>query len=178
VGGASLLARKMFWHFWLQKVIGETQNFATVSPAAGRSEERLSFAKISHLCQKWHEQVYRSERLYPMNLSAQHLIAELTRRHSATEVVIGIDLGDVWSHYCMLVENGAVVDRYRFTSEESMKPINIHTLSAFLASVLSAKSKKLIRYVFQNGQVLAAGGEPQDQKGNLFYTNSAELYTP
>ena len=32
--------------------------------------------------------------------------------------------------------------------------------------------------VLPNGQVLAAGGETQDNKGNFFYTNSAELYTP
>lgn len=32
--------------------------------------------------------------------------------------------------------------------------------------------------VLQNGRVLVAGGESQDQKDNLFYTNTAELYTP
>jgi hypothetical protein len=29
-------------------------------------------------------------------------------------MTIGIDLGDVWSHYCTLNENGEVVDRGRF----------------------------------------------------------------
>lgn len=32
--------------------------------------------------------------------------------------------------------------------------------------------------VLQNSEVLAAGGESEDEKGNLFYTNSAQLYTP
>jgi hypothetical protein len=29
-------------------------------------------------------------------------------------MTIGIDLGDVWSYYCTLNENGEVVDRGRF----------------------------------------------------------------
>ena len=29
-------------------------------------------------------------------------------------MTIGIDLGDVWSHYCMLNEEGEVIDRGRF----------------------------------------------------------------
>ena len=29
-------------------------------------------------------------------------------------MTIGIDLGDVWSHYCTLNEDGEVVDRGRF----------------------------------------------------------------
>jgi hypothetical protein len=29
-------------------------------------------------------------------------------------MAIGIDLGDIWSHYCTLNEDGAVVDRGRF----------------------------------------------------------------
>ena len=30
------------------------------------------------------------------------------------QLTIGIDLGDVWSHYCTLNEEGEVVDRGRF----------------------------------------------------------------
>jgi hypothetical protein len=33
-------------------------------------------------------------------------------------MTIGIDLGDVWSHYCTLNEEGEVVDRGRFLREE------------------------------------------------------------
>jgi transposase len=34
-------------------------------------------------------------------------------------MTIGIDLGDVWSHYCMLNEDGAVVGRGRFRTSPS-----------------------------------------------------------
>jgi transposase len=49
-----------------------------------------------------------------MKNSSQHLIAEVPRRQSRIEMTIGIDLGDVWSHYCTLNEDGEVVDRGRF----------------------------------------------------------------
>jgi transposase len=49
-----------------------------------------------------------------MKKPAQHLIAEVPRRRSRVEMTIGIDLGDVWSHYCTLNEDGEVVDRGRF----------------------------------------------------------------
>ena len=49
-----------------------------------------------------------------MKKSAQHLIAEVPRRQTKIEITIGIDLGDVWSHYCTLNEEGVVVDRGRF----------------------------------------------------------------
>jgi len=49
-----------------------------------------------------------------MKKPAQHLIAEVPRRHAKVEMTIGIDLGDVWSHYCTLNQDGAVVDRGRF----------------------------------------------------------------
>jgi hypothetical protein len=49
-----------------------------------------------------------------MKKPAQHLIAEVPRRQSRVEMTIGIDLGDVWSHYCTLNEEGEVVDRGRF----------------------------------------------------------------
>jgi transposase len=49
-----------------------------------------------------------------MKKPAQHLIAEVPLRRSRVEMTIGIDLGDVWSHYCTLNEAGEVVDRGRF----------------------------------------------------------------
>jgi transposase len=49
-----------------------------------------------------------------MKKTTQHLIAEVSRRHSVVELTVGIDLGDVWSHYCTLNEDGEVVDRGRF----------------------------------------------------------------
>ena len=49
-----------------------------------------------------------------MTKPAHHLIAEVPRRQSLVEMTIGIDLGDVWSHYCTLNQDGDVVDRGRF----------------------------------------------------------------
>src|ERR1700678_206633 len=49
-----------------------------------------------------------------MKKPAQHLIAEVPRRQAKVEITIGIDLGDVWSHYCTLNQDGLVVDRGRF----------------------------------------------------------------
>jgi len=49
-----------------------------------------------------------------MKYPSQHLIAEVPRRQPRVERTIGIDLGDVWSHYCTLNEDGGVVDRGRF----------------------------------------------------------------
>src|SRR5271168_5113545 len=56
----------------------------------------------------------RSERLFPMKKSMQHLIAEVPRSITKVGMTIGIDLGDVWSHYCKLNEDGEVIDRGRF----------------------------------------------------------------
>jgi hypothetical protein len=49
-------------------------------------------------------------RLYPMKKTALHLIAEVPFRQSQGKLTIGIDLGDVWSHYCTLNEDGEVVE--------------------------------------------------------------------
>jgi transposase len=49
-----------------------------------------------------------------MKKPSQHPIAEVPRRRSKVEITIGIDLGDVWSYYCTLNQDGLVVDRGRF----------------------------------------------------------------
>jgi transposase len=49
-----------------------------------------------------------------MKKTTQHLIAEVPLRQFQGKLTIGIDLGDVWSHYCTLNEDGEVVDRGRF----------------------------------------------------------------
>jgi transposase len=49
-----------------------------------------------------------------MKKAAHHLIAEVPVRQSRVEMTSGIDLGDVWSHYCTLNKEGEVVDRGRF----------------------------------------------------------------
>jgi len=51
-----------------------------------------------------------------MKKPSQHLIAEVPRRQAKVEITIGIDLGDVWSHYCTLNQDGEVVGRGRFRS--------------------------------------------------------------
>jgi transposase len=48
-----------------------------------------------------------------MKKPAQHLIAEVPRIDQV-EMTIGIDLGDVWSHYCTLNQDGELIDRGRF----------------------------------------------------------------
>jgi transposase len=55
----------------------------------------------------------------PMKKATQHLIAEVPRSSSRVEMTIGIDLGDVWSHYCTLNEDGEVVGRGRFRTTPS-----------------------------------------------------------
>src|SRR5580692_5229369 len=49
-----------------------------------------------------------------MKNTTHYLIAEVPRRRTRADLTIGIDLGDVWSHYCTLNEDGEVVDRGRF----------------------------------------------------------------
>ena len=49
-----------------------------------------------------------------MKKPTQDFIAEVPRSNSRVERTIGIDLGDVWSHYCTLNEEGELVDRGRF----------------------------------------------------------------
>ena len=49
-----------------------------------------------------------------MKKSAPHLIAEVPHRQPRVAITIGIDLGDVWSHYCTLNQDGEVIDRGRF----------------------------------------------------------------
>ena len=55
----------------------------------------------------------------PMKKPSQHLIAEVPRSITKVGMTIGIDLGDVWSHYCTLNEDGEVVDRGRFRTTPS-----------------------------------------------------------
>ena len=54
-----------------------------------------------------------------MKRHTQDLIAEVPRGCSKVGITIGIDLGDIWSHYCTLNEDGEVVDRGRFRTNPS-----------------------------------------------------------
>ena len=54
-----------------------------------------------------------------MKKPSKHLIAEVPRSVTKVGLTIAIDLGDVWSHYCTLNEDGEVVDRGRFRTTPS-----------------------------------------------------------
>jgi hypothetical protein len=62
---------------------------------------------------------FGKERDYAHEKPTQHHIAEIPRRSSRVGTTIGIDLGDIWSHYCILNEDGEVVDRGRFGTNPS-----------------------------------------------------------
>jgi transposase len=69
-----------------------------------------------------------------MKKPAQHLIAEAPRKRFKAELTIGIDLGDVWSHYCTLNQEGEVVDRGRFrTTAKSVEKWFVHVPHARVA---------------------------------------------
>src|SRR5258705_11929951 len=66
--------------------------------------------------------------------TTHQLIAEVPVRRSKVEMTIGIDLGDVWSHYCTLNEEGEVIDRGRFrTSPKGVEKWFIDVPSARVA---------------------------------------------
>jgi transposase len=49
-----------------------------------------------------------------MKKHPQFFISNSPRRSPWVGITIGIDLGDIWSHYCTLNEDGEVVNRGRF----------------------------------------------------------------
>jgi transposase len=53
-----------------------------------------------------------------MKKHPQYFISK-PRRSPRIGITIGIDLGDIWSHYCTLNEDGEVVDRGRFRTNPS-----------------------------------------------------------
>ena len=69
-----------------------------------------------------------------MKKPSQHLIAEVPRKSGKVELTIGIDLGDVWSHYCTLNQQREVVDRGRFrTTPKAINKWFIDVLHARVA---------------------------------------------
>jgi transposase len=54
-----------------------------------------------------------------MKTKPQFFISKSPRRSSKVGMTVGIDLGDIWSHYCTLNEDGEVVDRGRFRTNPS-----------------------------------------------------------
>src|ERR1700733_3808742 len=49
-----------------------------------------------------------------MKKHPQFFISKSPRKRPWVGITIGIDLGDIWSHYCTLNEGGEVIDRGRF----------------------------------------------------------------
>ena len=49
-----------------------------------------------------------------MKKKPQFFISKSPCRSPWVGITIGIDLGDIWSHYCTLNEDGEVIDRGRF----------------------------------------------------------------
>jgi len=86
-----------------RKIYAHGCKMPLLSPGRGRSVLRNRMSRSSG-----------RERLFPMKKTTDHLIAEVPCRRSRIGMTIGIDLGDVWSHYCTLNEDGEVVDRGRF----------------------------------------------------------------
>jgi transposase len=73
-----------------------------------------------------------------MKKPAQHPISEVPRRQAEVEMTVGIDLGDVWSHYCTLNQDGEVVDRGRFrTTPKAIEKWFTDVPSARVAADLS-----------------------------------------
>jgi transposase len=54
-----------------------------------------------------------------MKRHPQYFLSKSPRRGSRVGTTIGIDLGDVWSHYCTINEEGEVIDRGRFRTNPS-----------------------------------------------------------
>jgi transposase len=69
---------------------------------------------MTEVAEKWDEPVSWIGETIAMKKPSKHLIAEVPRSVAKARMTIGIDLGDVWSHYCTLNEDGEVVDRGRF----------------------------------------------------------------
>jgi transposase len=54
-----------------------------------------------------------------MKSHPQYFISKRPHRSSQVGMTIGIDLGDIWSHYCTLNEDGEMLDRGRFRTNPS-----------------------------------------------------------
>jgi transposase len=81
---------------------------------------KLHYRPSGEVAEKWDEQVSWIGETIAMKKPSQHLIiAEVPRSITKVGMTIGIDLGDVWSHYCTLNEDGEVVDRGRFRTTPS-----------------------------------------------------------
>ena len=92
----------------------ETRPRTLIDLNGSMSESPCSRQLRSEVSDKWDEQVLRIGETIVMKKPSKQLIAEVPRSVTKVGMTIGIDLGDVWSHYCTINEDGEVVDRGRF----------------------------------------------------------------
>jgi transposase len=71
------------------------------------------------LSEKWDGKVSQIGETVATKKPSKGLIAKAPRSVTKVGLTIGIDLGDVWSHYCTFNEYGEVVDRGRFRTTPS-----------------------------------------------------------
>jgi transposase len=94
----------------------------------------------------------------PMKKPAQHFIAEVPRSITKVGMTIGIDLGDVWSHYCTLNEDGEVVDRGRFRTTPS-------GVEKWFTDLPKARIARDAGNALDLGQRTASGDGPRGNRG-------------
>jgi hypothetical protein len=96
--------------------------------------------------ENWYETVALEKRETKRMKKHTQDLAEAPRGCSQVGITIGIDLGDVWSHYCTLNEDGEVVDRGRFRTNPSS--VGLHHCLIFLSGAHDTK-RKIVRQRLQ-----------------------------
>ena len=88
----------------VREIVG--YSFTHPKPHTPIVARRCQFAKSEEgvvkreLAEKWDEPVSWIGETIAMKKPSKHLIAEVPRSVAKARMTIGIDLGDVWSHYC------------------------------------------------------------------------------
>jgi hypothetical protein len=105
------------WRIWGRSI---STNQLTSARKVGLSVTPPARALGRQVTENWDETVaLRRGETMRMKKQSQDLIAKGAGRSSRVEITIGIDLGDIWSHYCTLNQEGEVVDRGRFRTTPS-----------------------------------------------------------
>jgi hypothetical protein len=89
-------------------------------------------------------------------------------RRSKVEMTIGVDLGDVWSHYCTLNEEGEVIDRGRFrTSPKDVEKWFIDVPPARVAMEAGTPAEPKTICTGLDGRNLTLFAEPRQSERRL-----------
>ena len=115
-----------------------------------------------------------------MKKQSQDLIAEAPCGSSKVEMTIGIDLGDVWSHYCTLNQEGEVVDRGRFrTTPAGVERWFTDLPPALIAMEAGTHSIWVSQQLQEMGDevIVANNFSPPDANNNLDGANGAAVTT-